>query len=329
MKLQSWFEGMPGGLLLLVFAAGLALLAFGGAWMCRGAVGISLRLKIKPVVVGLTVVSIATSMPELFISMVGSLGGFHGLAIGNIVGSNISNIGLILGLSALLCPLVVRLRLIRTDVPLLIGITFLFAFLCWNSLSRLDGGILISLCLGYFILLLRRTGGGSPDEAELELDVSQATPSLPRMLFLLAAGTAALAVGADLLVRSSVTTAQRLGVGDALIGLTIVAVGTSLPELATSVTAALKKQADLCAGNIIGSNLFNLVLISGLVSLVAPIEVERSLFQIEFPALLILTVLLWPVFLTGRVVSRKEGGFLLGLYGLFLLLAILARVGFP
>ena len=320
-------QTMPPVGLALIFAAGLAGLTLGGDWLCRGATGLSVRMNIRPVVVGLTVVSVATSMPELFTSLAGSLSGADGLAIGNIVGSNIGNIGLILGIAAIVSPLVVRARLIRADVPILIAVSLIFTFLCATSLSRWDGVWLLLLCAGYFVFLLRRTGHG--EESDIDVgEVEEAARHSPgRIAVLISAGAVALALGAELLVRSSVETASRLGVGDALIGLTVVAVGTSLPELATSITAALKRQADLCAGNIVGSNLFNLILISGVVALAAPIQVERELFALEFPVMLFFTFLLWPVFFTGRMVSRGEGVVLLGLYALFILATIHARAG--
>ncbi len=320
-------QTMPPVGLALIFAAGLTGLTLGGDWLCRGATGLSVRMNIRPVVVGLTVVSVATSMPELFTSLAGSLSGADGLAIGNIVGSNIGNIGLILGIAAIVSPLVVRARLIRADVPILIAVSLIFTFLCATSLSRWDGVWLLLLCAGYFVFLLRRTGQG--EESDIDVgEVEEAARHSPgRIAVLISAGAVALALGAELLVRSSVETASRLGVGDALIGLTVVAVGTSLPELATSITAALKRQADLCAGNIVGSNLFNLILISGVVALAAPIQVERELFALEFPVMLFFTFLLWPVFFTGRMVSRGEGVVLLGLYALFILATIHARAG--
>jgi len=309
-------------LLFVVFGFGLAGLTLGGDWLCRGAVNLAALLKVKPVIIGLTVVSIATSMPELFTSLIGSLSGSYGLAIGNILGSNIGNVGLILGISALICPLVVRTRLIRVDVPILIGVTLLFTALAWNSLSRFDGAILLTVCFGYFAFIIRQARNDrtvQPLEEELEEEYKQS--SITRTILWVIVGTFSLALGADLLVRSSVEMATRLGVSEVLVGLTVVAIGTSLPELAASVTAAIRKHVDLCAGNIVGSNLFNLILISGAVPLISPILIDRRLFLVEFPAMILFAVLMWPLFFTGKIVSRKEGVLLLILYIVFLIVS--------
>ncbi len=316
------------GWLLVFHLVGLTVLTLGGGLLCRGAVGLAFRLELRPVVVGLTVVSLATSTPELFISFFGAASGNTGLVLGNIVGSNVANMGLILGLSALICPLVIRLRLIRRDVPLLVGVTVLFCVLSWNVLGRWEGGLLFGLGVLYVALVLRK----SPADADEGLDLGIAEEvengariSLNRSLLLILAGTVFLALGAEMLVGAASETAARLGVSDVLIGVTIVAVGTSLPELSASVSAAVMRQADLCAGNLVGSNLFNLLLIGGGVAVFFPIPVEPRLFAVEMPALLLFTVLLWPFFLTGRVVSRREGGLLLGLYVLFLVLSYLSQ----
>jgi cation:H+ antiporter len=319
---------LPWSVLLVIFGLGLTGLTLGGDWLCRGAVSLAAVLKIRPVIIGLTVVSIATSMPELFTSLISALSGNPGVAIGNIVGSNVANIGLILAISALICPLIVRTRLIRIDVPILIGVSLLFTALCWNSISRLDGIILLAVCFGYFFFLLRSVRSGAPViPLDAELEETYHGASLVTAGLWIFAGTVALAVGADLLVRSSVEAAARLGVSDVLIGVTVVAVGTSLPELAASVAAALRRQADLCAGNIVGSNLFNLILIAGAVAVVHPIDVQRRMFIVEFPAMLIFAVLMWPFFFTGKKVSRPEGVALLLLYGLFVILSIFSQTG--
>jgi cation:H+ antiporter len=327
-NLSELLHGVPWLVLLLIFGGGLTGLTLGGEWLCRGAATLASLLKVKPVIIGLTVVSIATSMPELFTSLIGNLSGSPGLAIGNIVGSNISNIGLILGISALICPLVVRSRLIRIDVPILVVVTFIFTAMCWNSLSRLDGAILALLCGGYLIFIIREARQEQPGTALAEEVTAEFAPkSLSRSVVWVVLGTVALGLGAELLVRSSVEMAGRLGVSDVLVGLTIVAIGTSLPELAASIAAALRRHVDLCAGNIVGSNLFNLILISGVVSLVAPIEVEQRMFVVEFPVLIFFTCLMWPFFFTGKIVSRKEGVLLLILYAVFLILSVSSQSG--
>lgn len=320
-NLPEFVHSLPLAALLVFFVLGLAGLAAGGDWLCRGAVNLAALLKIKPIVIGLTVVSAATSMPEFFISLLGSLSGSPGLAIGNIVGSNIANIGLILGISALICPLVIRLRLIRIDVPILIGVSLLFAGLCWASLlSRTDGFLLLIILGGYLFFLARHSREEATVGREIEEEVEEQLrgASLRGALFWVGLGAVALMAGADLLVRSSVEMAARLGVSEVLIGLTVVAVGTSLPELAASIAAAVRRQADLCAGNIVGSNLFNLILVGGMVAAISPVEIDQRLFLLEFPFMLFFALLLWPLFFTGKTLSRKEGIILLLLYAAFL-----------
>lgn len=321
-------ESAPLYLLIIALVLGLAALTFGGDWLCRGAVSLASLLNVKPVIIGLTVVSIATSMPELFTSLIGSLSGSYGLAIGNIVGSNIANIGLILAISALITPLVVRTRLIRVDVPILVGVTLLFAALAWNSLSRLDGLIMLVILVVYLFFIISQSRRDRSVEAlEEELAKEYKKSSLSAAILWVVGGTISLALGADLLVRSAVEMAGRVGVSDVLVGLTVVAIGTSLPELAASVTAAIRRHADLCAGNIVGSNLFNLILISGAVSVISPIQIDPRLFFVEFPAMIIFTLLMWPLYLTGRIVNRKEGLLLLCLYLAFLIMSAFSQMG--
>ncbi|MCC5789649.1 MAG: calcium/sodium antiporter, partial [Opitutales bacterium] len=292
------------------------------------AVGLSRKLGISPLVIGLTVVSIATSMPELFTSIVASLQDAQGLVIGNIVGSNISNIGLILGLSALFCPLVVRVRVIKREMPALVVITLLFCFLAyWGSgFSRFDGFLLL-LCVGGYLFYFFNEYRQKPELLAAELTEEETPYRLSPILFLLIGGTFLLTIGADTLVAGATEMALRWGVSDVLIGLSLVAIGTSLPELATSVAAALRKQTDICVGNIIGSNVFNLVLIGGFTALVFPFPVESLLLRLEIPIMLGLTLLLWPFVTSGKIISRREGVALLFLFTCFLVAAFLFRLG--
>ncbi|MCH8473812.1 MAG: calcium/sodium antiporter [Opitutales bacterium] len=313
--------------LALLVLVGFIGLTFGGDFLCRGAVGLSRKLGVSPLVIGLTVVSIATSMPELFTSVAASLRDAQGLVIGNIVGSNISNLGLILGLSALFCPLVVQVRVIRREMPALVLITLLFCALAYwgGGFTRLDGLLLLLCLVGYlfyFFIEYRQQPDLNAEIAEEETP-TQSTP----IFFLLLGGTVFLTIGADALVIGASEMALRWGVSEVLIGLSLVAIGTSLPELATSVAAALRKQMDICVGNIIGSNVFNLVLIGGVTALVFPFPVEALLLRLEIPIMLGLTLLLWPFVITGKIISRREGAILLLLFTGFLLAAFFFRLG--
>lgn len=316
-------------LLLLILGVGIAALMFGGDWLTHGAVAISTNLRINPVVVGLTVVSMATSMPEMMTSLLAAKES-PGLALGNILGSNVANIGLIMGVTTLISPLVIQLRLIQREVPLLMVVTGLFAFFAIGGYSRAEGLILLGIVFGYLFFVVR---WAKQESAVVAAEFEEETLSEPKRssgagLLLVLLGGAVLALGADILVGASVELAGRMGVSDVLIGLTIVAIGTSLPELAASVAAARSGHSDICAGNIIGSNLFNILLIGGGVATIIPIPVEPSLLLVEFPALVLITALLLWIFKSGHIVSRREGVLLLLLYLSILSLSALSQLGF-
>lgn len=315
--------------LIALFVAGLLALTFGGDWLTNGAAAISVNLKINPVIIGLTVVSMATSMPELVTSLLAAKES-PGLAIGNIMGSNIANIGLILGITALFTPLAIQLRLINREVPILILVTLLFTFFAMGGFTRLEGIILLILTVAYLFNVIRGAKS-EPDSVNAEFmeEVEEASnTSVGRAFLLVLVGAVLLALGAEFLVGGSVEIASRMGISDALIGLTIVAIGTSLPELAASIAAARSGHSDICAGNIVGSNLFNLLLVGGCVSTVVPFSVDPGLFKVEFPAVIFLTVLLLWFFKTGHIVSRREGVALLLLYVAILSVSALSQLGY-
>lgn len=326
--IELQYSIFPLWLLFAFLVVGLLCLTFGGDWLTNGAAAISVNLKINPVVVGLTVVSMATSMPELVTSLLAAKES-PGLAIGNILGSNVANSSLILGITALIAPLAIQLRLIRREVPILIAVTILFSCFAIGGFARWEGVVLLGLTVAYLTYVVRGAKG-EPDvvNAEFMEEVKEAAHlSVGRACWLVLIGALLLGLGADALVGSSVELAGRMGISDALIGLTIVAIGTSLPELAASVAAARSGHSDICAGNIVGSNLFNLLLIGGCVSTIVPFPVDASLFKVEFPAVIFLTALLFWFFKTGRVVSRREGGVLLFLYVLVLSLSAFSQLG--
>ncbi|MGC6423779.1 MAG: calcium/sodium antiporter [Lentimonas sp.] len=305
------------GLLMLV---GFTALSLGGDWLTSGAATVSVNLKINPVVVGLTIVSIATSMPEMLTSLLAAKDS-PGLALGNVLGSNVANIGLILGATAMITPLAVRSRLIRREVPILIGVTLIFTLMAIGGYSRGEGIVLLAMTALYLTYVVRgaKDRHGDPLGAELADEVKATTKrSTGPAILLVVLGGVFLALGADVLVQTSVEIAGRMGVSDVLIGLTIVALGTSLPELAASIAAARSGNADICAGNIVGSNLFNILLIGGGVATIIPIPVDASLLRFEFPAVLFLTSLLLWFFTSGHIVSRREGAVLIFLYVLIL-----------
>lgn len=316
-------------LLVVFLLIGLAGLTFGGDWLATGAATISVNFKINPVVVGLTIVSIATSMPEMMTSLFAASEN-PGLALGNIMGSNIANMGLILGVTALIAPLTIHLRLIQREVPILLAVTVLFVLFSVGGYARWEGLVLLALTVGYLYYVVRDARAGSGIVAAEFVQEVEAHAGRSNLvgLSLLLLGAALLALGADLLVGSSVELASRMGISDILIGLTIVALGTSLPELAACIAAARAGHSDICAGNIVGSNLFNILLIGGGVATLTPIPVDSRLMYFEFPALIVLTVLLLWVFKSGHTVSRKEGVFLIFLYLAILSVSALAQLGY-
>lgn len=298
---------------------GLVLLVCGGSWLCRGAVSIALLLRISPVVVGLSVVSLVTSSPELFTSLAAIAKGSPELAMGNIIGSNAANLGLIMGVAALIYPMMVHSRLVRWELPILLAVTILF----WGivaldqGISRWSGILLLAGTAGYLYLVIRTARSGAVG-LEYEEDLVVVDQKWPVALLFVLSGGLLLWVGSDLLVESSVTVARRFGISEVVIGLTLVAVGTSLPELGTTIMAALKREDGIIIGNIIGSNLFNLLFIAGMAGLLSPFSVPSHLVTRELPLLLGITLLFSLFVFTQRMVTRAEGGLLLFLYILFI-----------
>lgn len=317
--------------LLLLLFLGFVALTYGGDVLTSGAAAVSVNLKIDPIVVGLTVVSIATSMPEMATSLMAARDN-PGIALGNILGSNIANIALILGIAAVIAPLKIELRMIRREVPILIGVTVIFGlFAMGGGFHRIEGLILLSLTVAYLIYIVR--GAIAKDSAQSAQQFCEGTEEIARkttksaILFVLL-GAVLLALGADLLVGTSVEMAMRMGASELFVGLTIVAIGTSLPELAASISAVRAGHGDMCAGNIVGSNLFNILLIGGGVSALVGMDVRDELLLVEFPALILLSGLLLWFFKSGHVVSRREGVTLLFLYLGILSLSALSQFGY-
>lgn len=322
--LQFPFPEFPLWLLLAGMTAGFVALYYGGGWMAEGAAAISVNLNLNPVIIGLTVVAVATSMPEMVTSLLAAAES-PGIAVGNILGSNLANVGLILGVAALMAPLTIQLRLIRRETPILLLVTVIFSlFALGGGFTRAEGLILLGLLVVYLLYLVRWALGESREVTrEFTAELEHVERTSGAAVFLILAGAGLLTLGADILVGSAAEFAGRLGVSAALIGLSIVAIGTSLPELAASVAAARAGYGDICAGNLVGSNLFNLLLVGGGVAALHPIAVDPGLFRLEFPALLVFTLILLLFFKTGRLVSRKEGVCLLLLYVIFLIWAFL------
>jgi len=309
---------------VLLFLLGLLILYYGAEWLIRGASGIALEYGIRPVVVGLTIVALGTSMPEFLVNFIAALGGEHHLALGNIIGSNISNIALILGASAIVLPVAVAPQILRKEYPMMLGAMVVFYVISLDgTISRTDGIFLVSCLAGFIGYLLydaqnNATAQSMIDEMDVDddddIDPSSPTDTTLMKTAFLVGGTVGLALGAHFMVDSAVDIARSLGISQIVIGLTIVAIGTSLPELAASMVGAIKSEADLSVGNILGSNLLNVLFVVGTVSIMSPLDVEPSTLTIHFPVMLGICVMLLPIAWTRFEITRLEGSVLLATF---------------
>jgi cation:H+ antiporter len=305
---------------VLAFTAGLALLVFGGEALVRGAVRLAALTGLSAVVIGLTVVAFGTSAPELAVSLAAAVSGSPEIAIGNVVGSNIFNVLVVLGIAAVIIPLPVASTLVRIDVPILIAVSVAFIALAANGiLGRIEGAILLGAVVAYTIFAVyisRRESAVVERQASEFLGTGEQRIWVQALL--IAVGLLLLVAGARLMVYAAVQIATGLGISQAVIGLTIVAAGTSLPEIATSVVAALRREPDIAVGNIVGSSIFNLLAIVGLTALVHPITVAPVFLQRDLWVMLAVTVAMLPIIVTGRKVVRWEGVLLLAGYAGYL-----------
>lgn len=295
--------------------AGLVALYLGAEGLVKGASSSALRLGITPLVIGLTVVSFGTSAPELLVGLLGT----DDIAVGNILGSNVANLALILGSASLIRPIAIKSRAVRRDMPVMVAATVLFMILISDGvLSRIDGAILLAamaMYLGYTFFEARRDMATYQDLWGDEVDEEQ--PEKRSWFvdgFFVAVGIAGLALGAKLMVDGSIVIAAHYGISELVIGITIVALGTSLPELATSLVAAYRDETDISVGNVIGSNIFNLLLVLGVVASLGSLAVGEDALRIDMWVVLAVSVGIWPLLRTGHVLDRREGAVLLALY---------------
>jgi len=318
--------------------AGLVLLVAGAEVLVRGAAKLAAQFGISPLVIGLTVVAFGTSAPETAVSVQAALNGSGDIAIGNVVGSNIANVLLILGVTALVAPLVVSRQLIRLDVPIMIGASLVTFGLAWDGeLSRIDGALLFAAVVAYTLFLIissrREKAAEADDEFAKEFGLHE--PAKPHAGLinagLVIAGLVLLVVGSNFLVEGAVALARALGLSELVIGLTVIAVGTSLPELATSIMAAFRGERDIAVGNIVGSNIFNLLAVLGLASLVSPlpIGVSSSALAFDFPVMIAVAVACLPIFFAGYCIKRWEGALFVAYYVAYTLYLVLTSTGRP
>ncbi|MEZ4701291.1 MAG: calcium/sodium antiporter [Rhodothermales bacterium] len=307
----------------LFLAGGLLLLYFGAEFLVRGGAALALKLGIAPLIVGLTVVAFGTSAPEMVVSVSAAVHDAGGIALGNIIGSNICNIALILGLAAVIRPMKVQVQLVRLDVPIMIGASLaLVVMLADGQLGRIDGTLLAAAMATYLWFLISAARRDREALAASMEDTVHATrvPTLNAVL-MVGAGLALLVVGGNLFVQGAVALAERLGMSQRVIGLTIIAVGTSLPELATSLVASWKGEGDLSIGNVVGSNIFNVLAILGVSATVHPLA-GAGFTTLDYGAMLLAAAALLPLAWTGFRISRWEGGLLLAGYAVYVAVLI-------
>jgi len=304
---------------VLVLVLGLVLLYFGAEGLVRGSSSLALRLGVGPLLVGLTVVAFGTSTPELVVSLKAAYLGQGDISVGNVVGSNICNIGLILGFSALIIPIKVASQIVRIDTPIMIGTTALaLALLYDGALSRVEGIILFGLLVVYvlFSIRLAKKQPSDPLAGEFSEEMKISKWGVWEDIAFIVGGLVMLVFGARFLVQAAIDIAKTFGLSEAVIGLTIVAVGTSLPEFATSLVAALKKESDIAVGNIVGSNIFNILGILGISATVTPLS-SAGITGIDLGVMLLFALVLWVFSRTGFLLNRLEGLLMLAGYAVY------------
>ena len=315
------------------FVAGGVLLILGADWLVKGASLLAARFGVSPLVIGLTVVAFGTSAPELAVSVLSSATGQSDIAVGNVVGSNIFNVLLILGVSAIAAPLIVQHQLVILDVPLMIAASVVvWLFSLDGEIGFVDGIILFASLIAYltFLLINARRGKLSPaietPELPFEEDSGEQAPGVASNLFWIALGLAGLVIGSNFLVEAAVSFATWLGVSQLVVGLTVVAVGTSLPELATSVMASIRGERDIAVGNVVGSNLFNLLCVLGLTGIVAPdgVSVSSSAIEFDMPVMIVVAIACLPIFFHGNSILRWEGWLFFGYFVLYVARTVLS-----
>ena len=308
---------------VLMFAAGLAVLVVGADVLVRGASRLAVSFGVSPLVVGLTVVAFGTSAPEMAVSVGSALAGSPDLAIGNVVGSNIANVLLILGISALITPLLVDEQIIRQEIPIMIGASALLVVMALDgNIGLLESIALFGLVIAYTVFLVvqsRRASKAVQDEFETEIPTSTWDRHWAVQVGLIVGGLVMLVVGADWLVDSAVAFARAFGVSDLVIGLTVVAVGTSMPEIATSIVAAMRGQRDIAVGNVVGSNVFNILAVLGAAGIASGVGLPVSEAARNFDLWVMLAVAFacLPIMITGREIARWEGGVFLAYYAAY------------
>ncbi|MFH1515285.1 MAG: calcium/sodium antiporter [bacterium] len=298
---------------------GLVVLYFGAEFLVRGSKNLALGMGIRPMIVGLTVVAFGTSMPEFFVSFSSALKGASSIAVGNIVGSNICNIGLIVGLAALVRPLSVESGTLKREMPIMLVVSLLFWGLIFDGMvSRLDGMLLLSGIILFTYYLIRAARKEIKAKSEESGSSDSHDNSRTNNLLFAGSGIVGLVIGANFMIIGAVSLASKIGISELVIGLSIVAFGTSLPELATSMVASARGESDISLGNVLGSNIFNILFVIGFTAIIRPIPVERDVIVLQTPVMLAFSIVLLPFMILNRDINRFEGFALLSGYAIYI-----------
>jgi len=302
----------------LLLILGLAVLIFGGDLLVKGASGIALKLNMDPMVVGLTVVSLGTSAPELIVSIKSALNGNPDIAMGNVVGSNIANLGLVLAITAIVFPIAVNRKVLRIDWPVMVFFAALaFIFGLDNLITRFEGGVLLVTLVVYIYKLLQR-GKSHLDNGDIEIDTDTGKESMMKLILLLLGGMVALYLGSEWFLGGAMDIGRSFNLSESVIGVTIVAFGTSTPELAASAIAAYRKETDIALGNLLGSNIFNIGAVLGTTSIISPLVIDAKIMNIDILWMLGIAGILFPLMVFKKKLSLLSGIILFSLYCIFI-----------
>lgn len=289
---------------ILILILGLTLLCAGSSLLVEGAASTAVMFAVRPVIIGLTIVSLATSAPELLVSLVAAFKGSGGISIGNIIGSNVINIALVLGISAIIKPVTIKKQIIRIEIPYMILTAFIFWLLCMDShIGRMDGIILLFLLIVFLVY-----GIVTAKDKDNQKPIGKLSfPSIVKNVFFIIIGVVMLSYGANFVVQEAIRIAEKIGLSQTFIGISVVALGTSLPELATSAVAAARGESDISVGNVVGSNLFNICLVMGTVGIFNPMNIDKDLHYFQFPFMIFICCVLGVTAFINQAISKKSG----------------------
>ncbi len=303
---------------IIILILGIVLLFIGSTLLVDGAASTAIMFAVRPVIVGLTIVSFATSAPELLVSLVAAVKGSEGISIGNILGSNVINIALVLGISAVIKPVVIKRQIVTVEIPYMLFISFIFWLICMDSnIGRVDGFILISLL---FLFLIYSITTAKDKDTRVEI-IKPSFKIVSKNFIYIIIGIVMLSYGANFVVQEAIIMAEKIGLSQTFIGISIVALGTSLPELATSAVAAAKGESDISVGNVVGSNLFNICLVMGIVGLFNPMAIDKTLHYFQFPFMMFICFVLWLIAFFNHGIGKKTGYFFITLFIVYILIS--------